>query len=171
MHSMAEEIVNRVAQSKLVTFDLEDLYPEGQRITLDIADWLLEGFLLKEKDFREQARAYDWSVYKDAYVALTCSTDAIVPAWAYMLLTTYLQPYVKKVILGSLQQLESAIYQDIINNMDISAYKNLPVIVKGCSKRPVPENAYLLLIQKLQPEVKSLMYGEACSSVPLYKKK
>ncbi|APG60942.1 DUF2480 family protein [Christiangramia salexigens] len=166
---MAEEIVNRVAQSKLVTFNLEDYYPKGERISFDLSHWLLEGFVLREKDFREQAKAHDWSQYRDAYVALYCSTDAIIPAWAYMLITSHLQEYAKKVIAGSLEDLESHLYQDVIEELDVSDLKDKPVIIKGCSNKPVPKNAYLFIINKLQPIVKSLMYGEACSSVPLYK--
>ncbi|HEY9184214.1 MAG TPA: DUF2480 family protein [Salegentibacter sp.] len=167
---MPEEIINRVANSKLITFNLEDHYPEGERVLFDIKEWLLDGFVLREKDFREQAKAYDWSKYDGQYVALTCSSDAIIPAWAFMLLATYLQPYAKKVVTGDLETLESILYAEIIEKLDLSELKDKPVIVKGCSHKPVPKNAYLLLIEKLQPIVKSLMYGEACSSVPLYKK-
>lgn len=168
---MSTEIVNRVANSKLITFNLEEHYPEGERLLFDIKDWLLEGFVLKESLFREKAKEYDWSKYEGKYVALTCSSDAIIPAWAYMLLTTYLQPYAKKVIAGDLETLETVIYTEIIDQLDISNLQDKSVIVKGCSRKPVPANAYLLLVEKLQPVVKSLMYGEACSSVPLYKKK
>lgn len=167
---MASEIINRVSNSKLVTFDLEDFYPKGERILFDIQDWLFEGLVLREKSFREKAAEYDWSIYRETYVALTCSTDAIIPAWAYMLLSNYLQPFAKKVVVGDLQTLETILYTEIIQNMDVSHLQDMPVIIKGCSHKPVPENAYLLLIAKLQPIVKSLMYGEACSSVPLYKK-
>lgn len=168
---MAEEIINRVANSKLVTFDLEDYYPEGRRVLFDIKDWLMDGFVLREKPFREAAKSHDWSQYKDAYVALTCSTDAIVPGWAYMLLSTYLQPYAKKTMVGNFEMLESVLYSEIINNLDASEYQDKLIIVKGCSKKPVPMNAYIQIIEKLQPVVKSLMYGEACSAVPLYKKR
>lgn len=167
---MSTEIVNRVANSKLVTFNLEDHYPEGERVLFDIKDWLLEGFVLREKDFREAAKAWDWSVYKGAFVALHCSTDAIIPGWAYMLLTTYLSPYAQKVVVGDLDTLNSFLYSEVIKNLDVSVYKDKPVIVKGCSNKPVPQNAYIQLIEKLQPVVKSLMYGEACSSVPLFKR-
>ncbi|HSJ11251.1 MAG TPA: DUF2480 family protein [Gillisia sp.] len=167
---MSAEIINRVANSKLITFDLEDLYLPGERVLIDISDWLLEGLVLRESLFREKAAAHDWSIYKDTYVALTCSTDAIIPAWAYMLLATYLQPYSKKVITGDLKTLESILYAEIIQDLDLSHLKDKPVIIKGCSGKPVPENAYLLLISSLQPLAKSIMYGEACSSVPLYKK-
>lgn len=167
---MAQEIVNRVASSKLITFDLEDLYPEGKRIIVDISQWLEEGFLLRETSFRKSIKNHNWSSYKDSYVVLQCSTDAIIPAWAYMLVTTYLQGISKKTITGSLAILETVIYTEEIEKLDITSYVNAPVIVKGCSNKPVPENAYLLLIAKLQPVVRSLMFGEACSSVPLYKK-
>lgn len=167
---MAQEIVNRVANSKLVNFNLEDLYPEGPRLIFDIKDWLLEGLVLREGEFREKAAHYDWSQHKDAYVALHCSTDAIIPAWAFMLLSTYLQPFAKKVVVGDLETLESILYTKIIEDLDVSPLQDQPVIIKGCSNKPVPQNAYLLLIAKLQPVVKSLMYGEACSFVPLYKK-
>jgi hypothetical protein len=167
---MSSEIINRVANSKLVTFDLEDFYPKGERVLFDIKDWLLEGLVLREKFFREMASEFDWTIYKDTYVALTCSTEAIIPAWAYMLLSTYLQPYAKKVVVGDLTTLETTLYTEIIQNIDVTPLTDMPVIIKGCSNKPVPENAYMLLIAKLQPVVKSLMYGEACSSVPLYKK-
>ncbi len=167
---MSSEITNRVANSKLVTFDLEDFYPKGDRVLFDIREWLLEGLVLREKTFREKANEYNWSSHKDAYVALTCSTEAIIPAWAYMLLATYLQPFAKKVVVGDLDTLETILYTEIIQSIDVSQLQDKPVIIKGCSQKPVPENAYLLLIRKLQPIVKSLMYGEACSSVPLYKR-
>ena len=167
---MADEIVNRVANSKLVTFDLEDLYPEGPRVLFDIKDWLLEGLVLREKEFRKSAKEHDWSQYEGAYVALTCSTDAIIPGWAYMLLSTYLAPVAKKVVTGDLEMLETVLYTEILHELDVSEYQDLPVIVKGCSRKPVPKNAYLQLINKLQPVAKSIMYGEACSSVPLFKR-
>jgi hypothetical protein len=167
---MAEEIVNRIANSKLITFNLEDYYPEGERVLFDVKDWLLEGFVLREGEFREAAKNHDWSQYEGKFIALTCSSDAIIPAWAFMLLATYLQPYAKKVITGDLETLETVLYTEVIQKMDLSELQDKPVIIKGCSNKPVPKNAYLLLIEKLQPVVKSLMYGEACSSVPLYKK-
>ena len=167
---MAEEIVNRVANSKLITINLEDYYPEGERVLFDVKDWLLQGFVLRESEFREQAKNHDWSQYEGKFIALTCSSDAIIPAWAFMLLATYLQPFAKKVITGDLETLETVLYTEVISKMDVSNLQDKPVIVKGCAHKPVPKNAYLLLIEKLQPVVKSLMYGEACSSVPLYKK-
>lgn len=168
---MPDEIINRVANSKLITLNLEDYYPDGKRILFDIKDWLFEGFVLREKDFRLQALEFNWSQYQDSYVALTCSTDAIIPAWAFMLLSIYLEPYAKKVLIGNLEQLETSIYQDVLNSLDVSSYKDKPIIIKGCSKKPVPQNAYIMLSSKLKPIAKSIMYGRACSSVPLFKNK
>ena len=167
---MSSEIVNRVANSKLVTVNLEDFYPAGERIVFDIKDWLLEGIVLREKEFRASAKAHDWIQYQGCYVALTCSTDAIIPGWAYMLLSTYLSPVAKKVVVGNQEMLETILFTEVIQKLDVSEYKDLPVIIKGCSRKPVPQNAYIQLINKLQPVAKSIMYGEACSSVPLYKK-
>ena len=131
---MADEIINRVANSKLITVNLEDYYPQGNRVHFDIKDWLFEGFVLREKDFRAQVSEFNWSQYQDAYVALNCSTDAIIPGWAYMLLSIQLQPFAKKTIVGSLENLETSIYQDVINNLDITSFKDKPIIIKGCSK-------------------------------------
>ncbi|WP_298899535.1 DUF2480 family protein [uncultured Psychroserpens sp.] len=168
---MAEEIVNRVAQSKLMVVDLEDYYPDGERYVFDIKNWLYEGFVLREKEFRQYVKDYDWSQHQNQYVALTCSTDAIIPAWSFMLLTLELQPYAKKVCVGDLETLETSLFQDVINALDVESYKDKPVIIKGCANKPVPTNAYLMLSSKLKPVAKSIMYGEACSSVPLFKRK
>ena len=167
---MQNDIVNRVANSKLVTFDLEDYYPEGQRLRFDIKDWLFEGLVLREKEFRAYIAAHDWAQYQNCFMALYCSTEAIIPAWAYMLITTSLEPYAQQIVVGSLQDLESAIYQNIIENLDVSELKDKPVIIKGCTKKPVPIHAYIQLTAKLKGVAKSIMYGEACSSVPLFKR-
>ena len=166
---MSDEIINRVAKSKLITVNLEDYYPEGERILFDVKNWLFEGLVLREKDFRDQVKNHDWSQYQDKYIALTCSTDAIIPAWAYMLIASHLEPYVKKTVIGNLEILETLIYQEIVRDLDVMEFEGRPLIIKGCSKKPVPENAYIMLIDKLKPVAKSIMYGEACSSVPLYK--
>ncbi len=168
---MPEEIINKITQSKLITFDLEDYYPKGERKVLDLKDWLYEGFILREKEFRGYILDHNWEQYKDTFVALKCSTDAIVPGWAYMLITTKLQPYAKRIVQGNMVDLETAIYQKIIDDLDVSEFQDRPVIIKGCSRKPVPPNAYLFITQKLLPVAKSIMYGEACSSVPLYKRK
>jgi hypothetical protein len=167
---MANEIINRVANSKLVTIDLEDFYPEGERTIIDIAQWLTEGFILREKDFRAFVKEHSWEQYTNQYVAIKCSTDAIVPGWAYMLVSVALAPYAKKVVVGTIDTLNNLIFSEIIAHLDLDIYKDKSVIVKGCAHKPIPQNAFVLLTQRLQPIVKSLMYGEACSSVPLYKK-
>lgn len=168
---MAEEIINRVAQSKLMVIDLEDYYPDGERIAFDIKDWLYEGLVLREKEFRTFVKDYDWSKHQNQFVALTCSSNAIVPAWAYMLLSLQLQPHAIKTIIGDLEALETSIFQEIINTLDVTPFLNKPIIIKGCSNKPVPTNANIMLADKLKPVVSSIMYGEACSSVPLYKRK
>lgn len=165
------EIVNRISQSSLVTLDLEEYYPEGERILLDISPWLLEGIILKEKDFRKQVAEHDWTAYKNSYVAITCSTDAIIPGWAFMLITSKLQPYARQIVQGNLEDLETRLFSEIIDKMDLSQFKDKPVIIKGCSNKPVPRNAYIWATQKVQLVAKSVMYGEACSSVPLFKRK
>jgi len=164
-----EEIINKVANSVLEVFDLEDYYPEGNRVQIDISQWLFEGFLLKEKDFREQLKNQDWSQYQDQYVSVSCGTDAIIPQWAIILVTMHLAPYAKKIINGYREDLDSALYEELLPKIDYSVYKNKPVIIKGCSKKPVPMRAYVLAAQYLQPYARSIMYGEACSAVPLYK--
>lgn len=168
---MMEEIVNRVAKSPLITFDLEKIYPEGKRMLFDLKDFLYEEFLLKEKDYREALKNHDWSQYQDAYVALDCTTDAILPSWAFLLAATYLQPVAKRVVKGNFEDLETALYQDLISNMDITPYVDKKIIISGCSNKPVPDAAYIQLVEKLQPHVDSLMFGEACSTVPLLKRK
>lgn len=166
-----EEIVNRIAKSPLLTIDLEEYYPKGTRILFDLKDFLFEELILREKDFREQLKNHDWNQYEDAYVALNCSTDAIVPAWAYLLVTSYLQPFAKEIVVGNLIDLETKLFYEIIRNMETTQFADKKVIVKGCSKKPVPESAYVALATKLLPVVNSLMYGEACSTVPLFKKR
>lgn len=165
-----EEIINKVANSSLEVFDLEDYYPSGIRTQIDISQWLFEGFLLKEKDFRESLKNHDWSQYQNHLVAIYCSTDAIIPAWASILVTTYVSPFAQKVVLGTINDLQTALYQDILSKIDYTQYQDKPIILKGCSKKPVPESAYIIAIQELQKVAKSVMYGEACSAVPLFKK-
>ena len=166
---MSQEIVNRVANSKLITIDLEDFYPKGERVSVDLKDWLEEGLILREKSFRDAVNNYDWEQHKNQYIALHCSSEAIVPGWAYMLLTTKLSPICQKVVIGTIETLDSLLFQEILSNLDVDAYEDKPVIIKGCAHLPIPKNAYVTLVSILQPKVKSLMYGEACSSVPLYK--
>ncbi len=166
-----DEIVNKVAQSSLMVFDLEDYYPDNHVVDLDISQWLLEGFILKESDFRAQLKSTDFSSFQDKYVAIYCSTDAILPAWTFALVAVNLAPYALKVIHGTKELAVIEWYQDILNKLDYNDYFDKPVILKGCSKKSVPNQVYTLAIQKLLKVAKTVMFGEACSAVPLYKKK
>jgi hypothetical protein len=166
-----EEIINKVANSVLEVFDLEDYYIEGKRTKIDLSQWLFEGYILKEKDFREALKNHDWEQYKDHLIAIYCATDAIIPAWATILVTSYLSGIAQKIVVGNFEDLETSLYQEILQTIDYTLYKDKPIIIKGCSKKPVPESAYIIVIQKLMPFAKSIMYGEACSAVPLFKKK
>ena len=168
--SEKDVIINRVANSPLLTFDLEELYHPGERILLDIANQLYEGMILREKDFRAWVKETDWSVYKGKNVAVWCSVDAIIPTWAYMLLTTRISPFAHTVVFGTLDDLEKAIYQDALNSVDIEKFRDKKVVIKGCGKYQVPESAYVEITRLLTPVASSIMYGEACSTVPLYKK-
>lgn len=167
---MSNEIVNRVARSGLITIDLEEFYPEGERVVYDIADNLWQGMALKEKDFRDFVKAKDWSIYKDQYVALHCSADAIVPTWAYMLLTTKIAPFAKKVVFGSLYDLENVLFEEALSSINFEDFEGARIVIKGCSDRAVPTSAYVKLTQLLQSHAQVLMYGEPCSTVPLWKK-
>lgn len=168
---MSEEIINRVSKSKLKTFDLEEIYPEGKRVLFDIKDWLFQELILKETDFRESVKNHDWSQYKKSFVAVYCSVDAIIPSWALMLVASELMPFANKVVIGDLELLETAVYQELIGFLDFKEFTDVPVIIKGCANKPIPNSAYAFLIEKLQPIAKSIMFGEACSTVPLYKSK
>lgn len=165
-----DQIVNRVANSALKVFDLEDYYASGVRSTIDIAQWLEEGFLLKEAVFRERLKSEDWSKYDQHFVNIICSTDAILPAWSSILITMYLAPFAKKIVSGDAELLESMLFQDALVDVDFEQFRDQAVIIKGCARKPVPTSAYLLAAKYLHPIAKSIMYGEACSAVPLYKK-
>lgn len=164
-------IVNRVASSGLITLDLEEYYHPGERLVYDLKDNLFMGMILKEKDFRAFLKEHDWSQYAGKNVAITCTEDAIIPTWAYMLLTLQLQPYAHTVVYGSLQDLDEKLYFDAIARIDPTDYQDKKVVVKGCSKVPVPTAAYVELTRRLSPVVQSLLFGEPCSTVPLFKRK
>jgi hypothetical protein len=166
---MEEPIVNRVANSPLITFDLEEYYHPGERILFDIKDFLFQEMILKEKEFREKVKEFDWTQFQDKNIALTCSVDAIIPTWAYMLITARLSPYAHMVIFGDLAGLERALFREVLGSLDPEKYKGKKVVVKGCGKYPIPESAYVEITRLLTPVVSSIMYGEACSTVPLYK--
>ena len=165
------EIVNRVASSPLITLDLSELIPDHERIVIDMKDWLFQEMILREKDFRLKVKEHDWSIYENKYVAINCSVDAIIPTWAYMLLVTKLQPLVKDVIYGSVKDLENNICLEAIQEIDPDQYLDKKVVIKGCSDLLCDsEVVYMAVTKKLTPVVSSLMYGEPCSTVPLYKK-
>jgi hypothetical protein len=168
---MTEEgIINRVSGSSLQTFDLELYYQPGKRVELDISNQLYEGLIIKEKDFRHFVKEENWSLYKDHFVAIYCSTDAIIPTWAYMLLTVALEPHAKRIVFGRLSDLENILYQDALSKVDWSQFKDAKVVLKGCSKVDVPVSAYVEATQRLRAVASSLMFGEPCSTVPIYKR-
>jgi len=171
MNMQENEIINRVTNSSLITFDLEEYYQPGDRILIDIKDQLYEGLILKEKDFRAYIKTTDWSVFKNKLVAIHCSADAIIPTWAYMLVAIALKPYAKVIEFGTLEQLEQKLYDTALAKINWEQYRNEKVIVKGCSKVNVPTSAYVKAVSELQPLASSLMFGEACSTVPLFKSK
>lgn len=166
-----DEIINKVEKSGLITLDLEDFYPKEPRMLFDLKDYLYEGLVLREKEFRENLSKLDWKMYENAYVAVTCTSDAIVPSWSYLLIANYLTGVAKLISFGTLEDLERDIFTEIIDKMEVDNYNDKKIIIKGCSRKPVPQNAYLQLIQKLKPIASSLMFGEACSTVPIFKKK
>jgi len=167
---MSDEIVNRVASSALITFNLEEYYHAGERVVYDIRQNLFQDLILKEKEFRAFVKEYDWQKYEKKNVAITCSTDAVIPTWAYMLLATKINPFANLVVFGDLNALEQALFQQALDKIDLDQFKDQRVVVKGCSNVEVPVFAYVETIRLLQPLAKSIMYGEPCSTVPIYKK-
>ena len=164
---MEEPIVNRVVQSSLKVFDLEDLYVSGPRTIIDLSQWLYEGLILREKEFRTALKDVDWSMYKDHHVALHCSSECILPQWAFTLVATHLSSEATTVAVGSLEHLETVLYEKQLAQVDFREFSGVPVILKGCSNKPVPQQAYLTAAIQLKKVAKKLMYGEACSAVPL----
>lgn len=167
---MENEIINKVANSGLINLDLEDYYVKGPRKLIDIKDQLYMGMILKEKDFREWIKTNNWSQYQDSFVAVYCSEDAIIPVWAYMLVAAALEPFAKRVVFGDLEALETELYKEVIDGLEVNEFTDQRLIIKGCGNLPVPRAAFLMLTRKLQPIAKSIMYGEACSTVPIYKR-
>lgn len=164
-----ENIINKVANSGLITLNIEDFYHKGEQVVYDIKDNLFHGLMLREKDFRAFIKEHDWSQYQDKNVAVTCSADAIVPTWAYMLLANKLQPYANEVVFGDLNALEAVLITKALAKINPQDYANERVVVKGCGDTPV--SAYVEITNLLTPVVKSIMFGEPCSTVPVYKRK
>ncbi len=165
------EVLNRVSSSPLITLDLEKFYTPGERILFDIKDWLFQEQILKEKDFRESVKSHDWSQYQNKFVAITCTADAIVPTWAYMLLSISLQPHASFIFFGTLPELEVQLFLNALNKIEWQKFHNAKVVIKGCSKVEVPVAVYVEATNRLRPLATSIMYGEPCSTVPLYKRK
>lgn len=168
---MEKEIINRVERMKLITIDLEEDFPSGERVLYDIAENLWQGIALIEKDFRAFLKEHSWSQYQDKHVAIHCSADAVVPTWAYMLLASELKPFAQTIVFGDLKKLEEKVFEKHILAMDYEAMKDIRVIIKGCSEKHIPESAYVLLQEKTQEVAKAVMYGEPCSTVPIYRKR
>ncbi len=164
------EIINKVANSNLKVFNLEDIYDPHERIVLDIKDQLYMGMILREKDFREFVKNHDFTQYKDKNVAITCSADAIIPTWAYMLLASRLEGIAHYFVYGTLEDLEKSLYQKALSEINWEEYRNEKVVIKGCSKVNVPVYAYVEATRKLHSVAEKIMYGEPCSTVPIFKK-
>ena len=168
---MSEPIINKVAESGLITLNLEKYYPGDESIVFDMKDHLFMGMILKEKDFREALKSLDWSAYKNKNVAVTCSVDAVIPVWAYMLVATYLEPIAKEVMMGDEKELHKSVFLKNINRINLDEFRDKRIVVKGCGDIPVGDFAYLEITRLLRPVAKSIMYGEPCSTVPIFKKK
>ncbi|HOZ88175.1 MAG TPA: DUF2480 family protein [Bacteroidia bacterium] len=166
-----DEIVNKVANSGVVSIDLETFYDASEKVIFDIKPHLFMELMLKEKDFRDFIKTNDWSVYKNKIVAIVCSSDAIVPTWAYMLLALAMEPFAKRTFFGTISEVENLLFAEKLAQLDLAPYKNARVVIKGCGEKHIPVNAFLQLTALLKPVVKSIMYGEPCSTVPLYKAK
>jgi hypothetical protein len=167
---MSETFVNKVAESGIITLNLEDYYPKNEVAVFDMKDYLFMELILKEKDFREKLKALDLSVYQDKIVALTCSADAVIPMWAYMLVASALQPVAKEIVFGTEKETTEKILLQNISKITAEEYTDQRVVIKGCGELPITESAYIEITKQLRPVVKSIMYGEPCSTVPVFKK-
>lgn len=168
---MSEPFVNKVAESGLITLDLEKYYPRTATAVFDMKDHLFMGMILKEKDFREALKNLDWSVYQDKNVALFCSADAIIPVWAYMLAAAYLQPIAKEIVMGDEKELHKQVFLKNLAAINVNEFTDQRVVIKGCGETPIEDFVYMEITKLLRPVVKSIMYGEPCSTVPVYKKR
>lgn len=164
------ELINRVAASAIVSLNMEEFYPQEERVNFDLADYLFQGLVLREKEFRAALKVLDWNQFTGKWIAVGCSADAIVPTWAFMLVCTYLEGVAKGYCVGDLDALEQSIVEETLSKLPLESFKDRSVVVKGCSKVAIPLFAYGRLVSLLQGEAKSLMFGEPCSTVPLFKK-
>lgn len=168
---MEETLVNRISKSPIVNIDLAKLRPQGDRILLDISEWLDQRFILREKPFRDKLKQHGWGQYDGCYVAIDCTTDAILPSWAFILVASHIQPYAEIVVQGNLIDLERRIFFNAISKLNLETYQDKPVMINGCTESKIPEDAYVQLINRLQGVTRSIFFGEACSSVPIWKRK
>lgn len=168
---MADEIINKVAQSGLYTLDLEDYYPKEEIVVFDLKPLLFMEMILKEKEFRAALQAIDWTQYRDKVLAVTCSVDTIIPSWAYMLVAVNAEPYVKALFLGDRNMAAQELFLANLRAIDITEFADKRIVVKGCGDLSVGGSAYLEIARRLRPVAKSILYGEACSNVPIFKKK
>ncbi|MES2774101.1 MAG: DUF2480 family protein [Bacteroidota bacterium] len=168
---MSDVLINKVTESALTTIDLEEYFPKESVVVFDLQPFLFMGLILKEKDFREALKNYDWNVYEGKQVAITCSADAIIPMWAYMLVATYLQPVASQIAFGDEKKMQEEILISNIRHIDPQGFEDKRVVIKGCGDLPIGEAAYLEITKLLRPVAKSIMYGEPCSTVPIYKRK
>jgi len=168
---MSEAIVNKVAESGLITVDLENYYPKGDVAVFDMKDYLFMGMILKEKDFREALKNLDWEKYRDKYVAIVCSADAVIPVWAYMLVSSGLSGIAKDFVLGDEKELHRTLFLKNLSSINANEYTDKRIVIKGCGETPIADFAYAEITKLLRPVAKSIMYGEPCSTVPVYKKK
>jgi len=166
---MEDVIVNKVAESGLLTLDLEEYYPKEESAVFDLKDHLFMGLILKEKDYREALKNLDWNIYQNKNVCITCSADAVIPVWAYMLTATYLQPVAKEVVFGNEDFLHRTLFLKNLSKINIEEFTDKRVVIKGCGDKSISETAYVEITKLLRPVVKSIMYGEPCSTVPIYK--
>ena len=164
------ELINRVAASAIVSLNMEEFYPQEERVQFDLADYLFQGLVLREKEFRVALKGLEWDRFGGKWVAVTCSADAIVPTWAFMLVCTYLEGKARGYCVGNLEALEQYIVEETLSKLPLESFKDRSVVVKGCSKVAIPLFAYGRLVSLLQREAKSLLFGEPCSTVPLFKK-
>ncbi len=166
---MLDGFVNKVSESGIITLDLEDFYPKGKTVVFDMKDHLFMGLILKEKDFREKMKHLDLSNYKGNNIALTCTADAVIPVWAYMLVASYLEPIVTEIFFGDVDFVHKTLFLQNIAKINLVTYQNQRVVIKGCGELAISEAAYVAITALLMPVAKSIMYGEPCSTVPIYK--
>lgn len=167
---MSEQFVNKVAESGLITIDLEKYIPKGENMLFDLREYLFMELILKEKEFRASLKETEWEKFRDKNVAIVCSADAIIPVWAYMLVASYLQPVAKEIVMGDAQELEKKLFIQNIDAININEFADKRIVIKGCGETPIADFAYMEITKRLLPVVKSIMYGEPCSTVPVYKK-